>query len=196
MPERAIVSSVEAIETFRAQLLLYLSKARPTLEEVTSEVIRIRNWVEYEQHTHWQNEFRKRARAYEEAQAALFSARISNLRQESSAEQMAVHRARRARDEAEEKLRVLKSWGRDYDNRVQPLVKQMEKLHTLLSNDLVKAAVLLAQTVKTLDDYAGVKPVFTAEPGTPASSPAPAASPPDDPAAQATTDAAPAKPNP
>ena len=46
---------------------------------------------------------------------------------------MAVQRAKRALDEAEAKLRVLKQWNRVFDNRVDPLVKQMEKLHTVLA---------------------------------------------------------------
>ena len=34
MPQRAHVTSLSAIEAFRANLIVYLSKARPTLEEV------------------------------------------------------------------------------------------------------------------------------------------------------------------
>ena len=94
----------------------------------------------------------------EEAQAALFSARIGNLRQETAAEQMAVQRAKRAVEEAEAKLRVLKQWNREFDGRVQPLVKQMEKLHTILTNDMVQAVAYLTQAVNTLAAYGGMKP--------------------------------------
>ena len=40
MAERAQVTSVEAIESFRASLIVFLSKVRPTLEEVSDEVMR------------------------------------------------------------------------------------------------------------------------------------------------------------
>ena len=69
-----------------------------------------------------------------------------------------IPRAKRALDEAEAKLRVLKQWSRVYDNRVDPLVKQMEKLHTVLAHDMVQAVAFLAQAVNTLDAYAEVAP--------------------------------------
>ena len=165
MAPRANVSSLEAIDAFRSDLIVYLSKARPALEEVTADVLRTRIWLESEQRLHWENEVRKRAKLLEQAQAALFSSRISRLRVESAAEQQAFHRARRALDEAENKLRVVKRWAREYDSQVQPLVKQMEKLHTLLSNDMVKAVAYLAQAVTTLQAYAGVAvPVAAQQP--------------------------------
>ena len=100
----------------------------------------------------------------EEAQQALFSAKLSNLRDASGLEQMAVQRAKRALDEADTKLRVLKQWSRVFGNRVDPLVKQMEKLHTVLANDMVQAVAYLTQAIQTLDAYAEVAPPATAGP--------------------------------
>ena len=86
MPERANVTAVDAIADFRANLILYISKARPTLEVVTSDVQRTRVWLEGEQRNHWEAQLKRRKRQWDEAQAALFSARMSNLREESAAE--------------------------------------------------------------------------------------------------------------
>jgi hypothetical protein len=158
MPDRAHVTSVDALESFRASLIVYLSKARPTLEEVSADVQRMRGWLEGEQRTYWENEFRRRSQALQEAQAALFSSRMSRMREASAAEQMAVQRTKRALDEAEAKLRVVKQWNRVFDNRVDPLVKQMEKLHTVLAHDMVQAVAFLAQAINTLDAYAKVAP--------------------------------------
>ena len=164
MPEKAHVGSVEALEAFRSALIVYLSKARPTLEEVTAEVMRTRLWLEEEQRTHWENEVRRRRRELQEAQQALFSARLSSFREASSAEQMAVHRTRRACDAAEDKLRIVKKWDRDFDNRTDPLVKQMEKLHTVLAHDMVRAIADLNQTIHTLSQYAKIPSVATSPP--------------------------------
>src|SRR5271157_2406594 len=123
MAERAYVSSVDALEAFRTNLVLYVSKARPTLEEVSADVLRMRVWLENEQRTHWENQVRRRTRELEEAQQELFSARISNLGEESAVAVMAYHRARRNLDDAHAKLRVLKQWNREFESRVQPLVK-------------------------------------------------------------------------
>src|ERR1043166_2671189 len=97
MPQRAQVTAIEALEEFRASLIVYLSKARPTLEEVSADVLRTRLWLENEQRTHWDNQVRRRHKELEQAQAELFSARISNLRKESAAEVMAVHRSEERR---------------------------------------------------------------------------------------------------
>lgn len=171
MPQLAQVRSVDALDSFRASLIVYLSQARPALEEVTAEVVRTRVWLETEQRTYWESQVRRRRKELEQAQAALFSARIGNLRHESSAELMLVQRAKRALDEAENKLRVLKKWNQDFEGRVQPMVKQMEKLHTVLSNDMVKAVAYLAQVLNTLSAYAELHPVAE-QPGptTPAAS--------------------------
>jgi len=158
MPQKANITSTDALEAFRSALILYINKARPALEEVSSEVVRTRGWIEDEQRTRWENQMRRCSRDLDEAQQALFSAKMSNLRTESQAEVMAVQRAKRAREEAERKLRLVRQWSREYDNRVQPLVKQMEKLHSLLANDLVQAAAFLTQAIQTLDAYASAAP--------------------------------------
>ena len=79
------------------------------------------------------------------------------LRKETAAEQFAVHRAKAAVAEADEKLRTIKRWSREFDGRVQPLVKQTEKLHTVFSNDMVQALAYLTQVIKTLAAYAETK---------------------------------------
>jgi len=153
MPEQAQVTSVDALENFRSHLIVYVGKARPTLEEVSAEVVRTRLWIENEQRMNWEAEARRRAKLLEQAQAALFSARLSNLRKESAAEQVAYHRARRSFDEAQAKLRTIKQWNREFEHRVEPLLKQTEKLHTVLANDMVKAIAYLTETIETLAAY-------------------------------------------
>ena len=167
MSERANVTSIDALNSFRSALIVYVSKARPTLEEVTSEVMRTRAWVESEQRAYWDNQLRAANRALEEAQQALFSGRLSTLRKESAFEIMAVQRAKRTRDAAEEKLRKVKQWRREFESRVQPVVKQMEKLHTLLANDMTHAVAYLAQIISTLDAYAAAGSVPGSPSGTP-----------------------------
>jgi hypothetical protein len=169
MTPKANVTAVDALEAFRADLVVYISKARPTLEEVGADALRVRLWLENEQRTHWEEELRRRNRELEQAQSALFSARLSNLREETSAEVIGFYRAKRAREEAESKLRILKKWNREFEHRVQPLVKQTDKLQTILAHDLVKAMAYLAQAVSTLSAYAGTLPPSAAPGPAPAS---------------------------
>ena len=161
MPERAHVTSVEALESFRASLILYVSKARPTLEEISSDILRTKLWLQNDQRIHWESQVRRRSKELEQAQQALSSARMSNLRQTSTAEQVAVARAKHAREEAEGKLKLLKQWNRQFDSQVEPLVKQLEKLHTVLGNDMLQATGYLTQAINALAAYAELAPPST-----------------------------------
>ena len=172
MPERAHVTSVEALESFKTSLILYVSKARPTLEEVSSDIIRIRSWLQNDQRTHWENQIRRRAKELEQAQMALSSARMSTLREASSAEQRTVRKAKQALEEAEAKLKVVKYWNREFDNQVEPLVRQSEKLHTVLANDMLQAIAYLAQIINTLAAYADIAAPSAASPPADQSTPA------------------------
>ena len=189
MPESARVSSLEAIAAFRARLLVFLTKSRPALEEVSGEIMRTRLWLQNDQRIHWEGQIRQRAKKLETAQHELYSARLARIREVTTAEQSAVNKTRRALDEAEEKLRTLKRWNRDFDSQVEPLVKQVDKLQTFLVHDLTKAGVHLAQILKSLDAYANAGP-----PSTPASAPATAASPSADAPAPAAISATAANP--
>jgi len=154
MAEKAHVTSVDAIEEFRSHLVLYVSKARPTLEEISSDVVRMRMWLETEQRMALEGLTRRRTKELEQAQAALSGARMATLRSETSAEQMAVHRAKRALEDVDGKLKRLKHWNREFDSRVEPLARQLEKLHTFLANDTVQALAQLSRVVETLSSYA------------------------------------------
>ncbi len=163
MADKAHVTSVEALQAFRTSLVLYLSKARPTLDEVGGDVVRTRLWLENDQRSYWEGQVRRRSRVLEQAQAALFGSRLSTFREASTAEQAAVNKARRALAEAEEKLRLVKRWYREFENRVEPLAKELGKLQSFLTDQMPKALAYLAQAVKTLEDYAQLAPSPPAE---------------------------------
>jgi chromosome segregation ATPase len=154
MATQAKITSVEAIELFRAALIVFTSQARPALEEVSSEMTRTRLWLENDQRRFWENERRIRSKKLEQAQQELFTARISDFQETTSLLQMTVNRAQRAVRDAEEKLQRLKRWGRELDNRSAPLLKEIEQLHSFLTSEMPRAVAYLGQVVRTLDAYA------------------------------------------
>ena len=166
MAEQAQITSVEAIESFRVALILFTSRARAALEEVSGEAQHTKQWLENDQRRLLENELRLRAKKLEQAQQELFSARLSTFQETTSLQQLAVQRAQRAMREAGEKMARLKKWNREIENRSDPLVKQVEQLHNFLSTEMPKAVAQLTQTVRTLDDYASIAP-----PGGPPASP-------------------------
>ncbi|MBI5772305.1 MAG: hypothetical protein HZA89_01010 [Verrucomicrobia bacterium] len=154
MPQQAQVTSLDALETFRAQLLVYLTKARAATDDVMGDVTRTRAWVQSDQRRVLEAQLHRRTKELEQAQQELLSSRVSQLKEASSAQVMAVTRARRALDAAQDKLAVLKKWNRRYDNEVSLLAKPVDRLRGFLAKDLREAVFSLEQTLRTLDDYA------------------------------------------
>jgi len=154
MPERARVTSLEALEAFRASLVVYLSKAGRALDEVGDEVVRTRLWVQADRRAHWEQEVRRRAKVLEDKQQEFFRARMATLPQATQAEQAAVFRARRALEEAQDRLAAVRKWSRQYESRVEPLAREVDRLRDFLTGHMGKAVVYLDQAIRTLRAYA------------------------------------------
>jgi hypothetical protein len=127
-PERAKVTSLEALEDFRAKLIVYRDKASRVLDEVSDDVTRTRVWLESERPAYWQNQIRRLNRDLETAQQELFSAQLSGLRDASYAQQAdAVGKIRRSIRDAEDKAKTVKQWQRQFDTRVESPARQVGK---------------------------------------------------------------------
>jgi chromosome segregation ATPase len=126
------------------------------LDEVNSDVVRTRVWLESDRRVYWEKQARRCALKLEEAKQSVFSAEMSNLRESTAAERMAVTKAQRELTQAETKLAEVKKWNMDFDSRMAPLVKQLERLQSFLANGLPQAAAYLGQAIKTLDEYANI----------------------------------------
>jgi chromosome segregation ATPase len=156
MTERAQVTSVAALESFRAALLVFLTHARASVDEARGDVLRTRLWLENDQTRHWENQLRVRGLVLERAQAEMFGARMSKFGGDVQEKQAAVRRAKQALAEAEEKMKLLKKSERELDHDSEPLLKQVEKLQGFLSGDMGLAVVQLNEFIKALEAYAGV----------------------------------------
>ena len=69
-----------------------------------------------------------------------------------------MQKARRAILGAEEKLKLVRQWQRQFDHRVEPPARQVEKLRHNLSHDLGLAVAWLNEVTKALGDYLEVSP--------------------------------------
>jgi hypothetical protein len=160
MSAQAQVTSVEAIESFRAKLIVFLGQTRSVLGEVGNEMSRTRRWLQDDQRVFWELELRQRGRRLEEAKQELFNATVSSLQTATTALlQVTVRRAQQAVAEAEAKLKMLKRWDSELDNRAAPLLKHTDQLHGFLATDMARAVAYLDQTLKALDAYRNVSPL-------------------------------------
>ena len=153
MSDQAEVTSIDAIADFRTALLIYISKVRPLLDDSADEVFRTREWLRTSQRIHWENQVRAKTRELSDAQQALFSAELAKLRAPSSAELMAVQKAKRALAEAEEKLRTIKKLAASFEKEAVPRLKHVENLRSAVATDLQEGVHFLERIVGVLDRY-------------------------------------------
>ena len=157
MSDKAQITSVEALESFRARLIVFLGQARPVLEEVGNEMSRTRLWLQHDHRLFWQTELRRRERRLEEAKQELFTATLASLQTGNAPLlKMTLQRAQQAVHEAEAKLKILKRWDTELDHRAAPLMKQTEQLQGFLVTDMSRAVAYLDQALKALDAYRNV----------------------------------------
>src|SRR3974390_239092 len=98
-----------------------------------------------------------RSKKLERAKAELFSVSMSKLQEVSSVQQLLMHRAEQACDEAQGKLAMLKKWDRELENRSEPLVKQVDQFQSFVTSEMPKAIAYLNQVIRTLEAYADVR---------------------------------------
>jgi hypothetical protein len=163
IPSQAHVTSIDALETLRANLVVFRATATQALDEVFAEVKRTRQWILNDRRFHWEGEARRRQKKLDQALQELMGARLSDLRATTAPQQNAVAKARAALREAEEKLRRLKYWARNYDLTAEPLAKRLGGLRSYLDQDLQRGIAELAARQRALDEYSGRR--APAEPG-------------------------------
>ncbi len=90
----------------------------------------------------------------EQAEAEFYNARITRPTESHAFHKLAVAKAKRRVEEAEEKLRILKRWRQSFDTRVAPLLRQLDPMSNLVSQQLPKGIHALGESIKALQDYA------------------------------------------
>ncbi len=158
MSGQARITSVDAVRHFQACLINYRDKTRSTVEEITGDMLRIRQWLQQEQRAHWEGQIRRRTKLLDEARQTLYNAELANLRSPTVEERMAVRKAKTALDEAQDKLNHVKKWHRDFEGRIEPEVRRLNGLHTFLAKDLREAIADLEAMTRALDDYCHTTP--------------------------------------
>tara|TARA_B100000519_G_scaffold147323_1_gene128121 strand:+ start:1042 stop:1605 length:564 start_codon:yes stop_codon:yes gene_type:complete len=158
MDRQAKVTSVDALTAFRSSLVIYMSSVGNALDEVRDEVRRMRTWLQVDQRSYWGGQLKRLRKQLEQAEAELFTSRLSAMTSHSAARQMAVTRLRRKVRESEERAKVLQKWIRNYDTLVEPLLKKLDGMQHFAAHDLPKAAAEVAQAERTLDDYTRIAP--------------------------------------
>lgn len=153
MADQARISNLDAIESFRSALIVFISKTRQSLEMAQDSVKKTRAWLQTEQPFYWTTQIKARQKKLDQANAELMSARLSEFVDAPSVQQMAVRKAKIALEEAQAKLERTKAWARDYDRMVDPMSRKLDGLRDFIENDLGLAVAYLVEIQKILQAY-------------------------------------------
>src|SRR2546423_7407376 len=143
MPQPAKVTSIAALDAFKASLCVYLEKAGRLLDEVSEDVVRTRAWLETDRLAHWKKQVHLRTRALAQADQELLTARLSGVPEAIQTRRMAVNQAKQTLIEAEEGLARVKQWIRHYETHAQSQSKLITQLRHSLAFDMRKAVAFL-----------------------------------------------------
>lgn len=155
MADKAHVTNVEVLETFRTQLMLFIEKANRSIEEVSEEVKRTRIWLQSEQKLKIQHEIKRRQKEIEQIEAEYYSARLANATERKTGIQMQLRKKKEQIRELEEKMRAVQGWLRHFDSKVEVEARKVEKLQSVLDSDMSRAVQFLNESAKALHDYSG-----------------------------------------
>jgi len=153
MSDQARISNLDAIEAFRAALVVFISKTRQALDSVQEGVGRTRAWLQTEQPAYWAAQIRQWQKKLDQAQQELMSARMSEYVDSPVTQQAAVRKARAALEAAQAGAERTRTWGRNFDTTVAPLARKADSLRDYLETDLAKATAYLVEIQKILESY-------------------------------------------
>ena len=154
MSDQAKISSIDALEAFRADLIQYIAKARVALEDMEGDVRRTQTWLDTDRAQHWAGQIKLWTRNLHQAEQELYSANLTNPQAANAFQRMAVAKAKRNLEEAEDKMRVVKKWRQTFENRATPLLRQLDPMFHLVGQQLPKGVYSLGESIKALQSYA------------------------------------------
>jgi hypothetical protein len=169
MGTQAKVTSIDALDSFRAALVIFLTKARRAVADANDEARATRMWLQHDRVVHWENEIRKRSRVLDQAEQEFMSARLAkNNETAMRVRKAAVEKAKRAHDEAQGKLRRVKQWSQNFDSASDPIVKRLEGMKQFLDEDMPRAIAYIVSLQRTLAAYTQGPPPDEGAPASPA----------------------------
>ena len=154
----AKITSIEALDAFKACLIVYLQRASCVLDEVSEDIVRTRIWLQTDRQLHWKHLIRQRTKELALAEQELLTARLSGLPEAIKTRRLTVNKAKLVLQEAEDGAARVRQWLRQYETRVESHAKVVSQLRNLLAHDMGKAVAFLDGAATTLAAYAELSP--------------------------------------
>ena len=167
----ARVQDLDAIRSFRAAMIKFIESGNSALTDAESEITRRIGWLEGEQTAFWNHQIRKLMELISQLKDAIRSKTLfkdSTGRTQNAFDEEKKLRAAKARLEvAEQKLANTRRWAKQLQREHLMFRGGVQRLQTMLSNDLVNSVATLETIVAQLDQYlsAGAPTLATSDAG-------------------------------
>jgi hypothetical protein len=160
MAEGAKVGDIESIARFRVALIKYAEAIEVALGDAESDVTRTQLWLELEQLSYWEGEIRKRHDALERAKEALRMKKLfkdaSGRQQSAIDEEKEVKKRTALMEEAVTKLANTRKYIKVMQREAQNYKGGVQRLSSVIHDDLPTAAGVLAGYLDKLHEYLGL----------------------------------------
>lgn len=160
MRDAAKVTSIEAVQDFRAALLEFGADTREALSANDMEIQRAAAWLD-EQLRYWKKEIHVRDEKLQTAKRNLQRKKMTKVlgrHPDYSEEEDAFELAKRRYQEAEQKLANCKRWLTELPRAVEEYQGKARNLGGMLEADLPRVAAGLERKLDALDDYVRMMP--------------------------------------
>lgn len=166
MSQAARVTSIDAVKDFKEALCIFSEQARDAICAVQMDSRRVVDWLLYEAPTYWERQKREGEKDLAEAKSDLFRIQLqrsSGAKVDDIEQKKALEKAKNRIENAEEKLKKVKHWGRVAQQAVNEYESRARRLADLVEGDPPGSVVFMEKVIAALDAYLKVAP----PPGTP-----------------------------
>lgn len=160
----ANVSSFEAIQRVRDELVRFKHRATDGVDELAGEIRRVIDWVEHDRPAYWKMRVRKAYDGVGEAKNNLHRCLMYPVNDEtpSCAEEKAELKKAQARQRyCEEKQQLVREWASKLRHELHEYGGRMGKLKTLIEADTPRTIALMERQTEALERYLSAVPSAT-----------------------------------
>jgi hypothetical protein len=159
MAKSAQVGSLDAIRLFRAALIKYAEEVDDALTSLKMELARAANWLHHEQPVYWREQVTRGWTRVSEARTNLEMCQMRKVAGERPGchdEKIALEKAKRAVQRAEQLVDVVRNWGQKFQHETLEYQGQVGQLESFCEIDLKKAVAALDRILISLEAYAAL----------------------------------------
>ena len=152
----ADIRSPETLQRFRFRYLEFDKNAHSALELIYGDLRSIGEWLNREQLPYWKRQLRIRHDRLKEAWREYINARYGDRRMGKPScvdERKAYEKAKRMKEEAEFKIRMVERWQIALDQQIEKLVPPCRRFGSMLDELTPKAVARLEHMMDRLEDY-------------------------------------------